>query len=1135
MTQIVLNDNGLIGTIPAVLGNLAGLYELDLSSNQLVGEIPSSILNLGNLMPGQDGGVWYHGLSSADAGVLAFMQTSFPDWQLTQTVPPANVSVSSLGPGSAVVSWDTIPYTSEPGYYEVGISQTSGGPYTLSPQNQTTSKSASQITITGLAPGDNYVVVQTVTPANWNNRNTVTSLPSPEVDLAWNPLGVPDAEYEALVALYNSTNGPGWTNSTNWLTGNTPWHGVWVSGGHVVKISLDDNHLVGTIPPQIGSLTGLNVLELAANYLSGLIPAEIDSAGSLYELDLSRNDLTGEIPSWVTNLPCGQGPPGILYNGLSSTDPAVLAFMNEHFPTWQSTQTLPPASVSAAALSSPNAAVSLTPVSYTGDPGYFEVGISQTSGGPYTFSPQNQTDSKSTLQLTITGLASGDNYIVVQTVTPACRNNQNCVTSIPSQEIDVPWNAMGVPDGEYQALAALYNGTNGPGWRTSTNWLTSGAPWYGVTVAGGHVTGIALVNDGLNGTIPPEIGNLVNLQKLWLNSNHLSGTIPAELGNLVNLGDLNLSNNKLSGTMPSELGSLVNLRDLNLSYNQLSGTIPSELGSLTDLQLLYLSTNELSGAIPPELGSLVNLQGLDLSGNKLSGTVPSELGSLAHLQQLCLDSNELSGAIPPELGNLTNLEGLYINNNHLTGSIPSQMGNLTSLNDLWLQTNQLSGPIPPEIGNLVSLTSLNLSNNQLSGPIPSSVGNLTYLNELSLQTNQLSGSIPPETGSLVSLGSLYLSNNQLSGPMPSSLGNLTDLEHLDLSSNQLEGDIPSSFGYVEGSFPDGSVSYNGLYCSGVTQAFMNAYYPGWQNTQTVAPTNVNALGFGSGSAVVSWTPILYTADGGCYEVGVSQNSGGPYTFGLKNQTADKRASQITVTGLAPGANYVVVQTVTPGPNKDNQNTVTSAPSAEARVVTGASKSFADGALVEAEGAVTACFGECFYMENLDRSCGICVDDGGIAPGQGIVDVAGVMQTDSTGERFILASSVTLAGSGSVAPLGLANAVLGGGGTWGWVFVTDSTGSSQLQWRPSAGLSTFGLLVTTWGRVTAVGPTWFYVDDGCAVNDGSGNSGIYVNAEGLPCPPVGALVRVTGISSCQRGYLGDTVNSLLATSIVTSAQ
>ncbi|OFX13463.1 MAG: hypothetical protein A2Z18_09125 [Armatimonadetes bacterium RBG_16_58_9] len=56
---------------------------------------------------------------------------------------------------------------------------------------------------------------------------------------AANPLGVPDIEYDALVTLYNSTNGSGWRDRTNWLTPRTPWHGVDVTFGHVTGLELN--------------------------------------------------------------------------------------------------------------------------------------------------------------------------------------------------------------------------------------------------------------------------------------------------------------------------------------------------------------------------------------------------------------------------------------------------------------------------------------------------------------------------------------------------------------------------------------------------------------------------------------------------------------------------------------------------------------------------------------------------------------------------------------------------------------------------------------------------------------------------------------------------------------------------------
>ena len=46
--------------------------------------------------------------------------------------------------------------------------------------------------------------------------------------------------------------------------------------------------------------------------------------------------------------------------------------------------------------------------------------------------------------------------------------------------------------------------------------------------------------------------------------------------------------NELSGTIPSELGNLANLERLLLAGNRLSGSIPPELGNLANLEYLYL-------------------------------------------------------------------------------------------------------------------------------------------------------------------------------------------------------------------------------------------------------------------------------------------------------------------------------------------------------------------------------------------------------------------------------------------------------------------------------------------------------------------------------------------------------------------
>ncbi|TXI71200.1 MAG: choice-of-anchor D domain-containing protein [Cyclobacteriaceae bacterium] len=107
----------------------------------------------------------------------------------------------------------------------------------------------------------------------------------------------------ALVALYNSTNGSGWTNRTNWLSGPvSAWFGITVTGNRVSHIQLPNNQLNGNLPAQIGSLTSLQELWINSNLLSGPIPPQIGSLSSLESLQAYANNLSGPIPTEIGNL-----------------------------------------------------------------------------------------------------------------------------------------------------------------------------------------------------------------------------------------------------------------------------------------------------------------------------------------------------------------------------------------------------------------------------------------------------------------------------------------------------------------------------------------------------------------------------------------------------------------------------------------------------------------------------------------------------------------------------------------------------------------------------------------------------------------------------------------------------------------
>ena len=106
---------------------------------------------------------------------------------------------------------------------------------------------------------------------------------------------VVDADRAVLVALYEATDGPGWIENERWLSDQPigQWHGVTTgSDGRVTGLRLSANNLVGSIPPELGSLTRLETLDFERNALAGPIPPELGGLASLRSLNLGVNQLT---------------------------------------------------------------------------------------------------------------------------------------------------------------------------------------------------------------------------------------------------------------------------------------------------------------------------------------------------------------------------------------------------------------------------------------------------------------------------------------------------------------------------------------------------------------------------------------------------------------------------------------------------------------------------------------------------------------------------------------------------------------------------------------------------------------------------------------------------------------------------
>ncbi|KAH0912010.1 hypothetical protein HID58_035331, partial [Brassica napus] len=252
--------------------------------------------------------------------------------------------------------------------------------------------------------------------------------------------------------------------------------------------------------------------------------------------------------------------------------------------------------------------------------------------------------------------------------------------------------------------------------------------------------------NNITGRIPSEIGKISSLKLLRLWFLYLCGgaTSPLQLTRLLLYYlDRLLNGNKLTGSLPPELGNLRNLNRLQVDENNITGSVPPAFGNMTSIKHLHLNNNTLTGEIPVELSKLNNLAHLILDNNNLTGSLPQELARLPSLTILQMDNNNFHGSVIPEAyGSFSRLVRLSLRNCGLQGSIPD-LSSIKNLSYLDLSWNKLTGSIP-ESKLSDNMTTIELSYNNLTGSIPQSFSELDSLQLLSLENNSLSGSVPTE-------------------------------------------------------------------------------------------------------------------------------------------------------------------------------------------------------------------------------------------------------------------------------------------------------------------------------------------------------------------------------------------------------
>ncbi|CAL5365016.1 unnamed protein product [Camellia sinensis] len=367
-----------------------------------------------------------------------------------------------------------------------------------------------------------------------------------------------------------------------------------------------------------------------------------------------------------------------------------------------------------------------------------------------------------------------------------------------------------------------------------------------------RVTRIQIGHQNLQGTLPPNLSNLTQLERLELQWNNISGPLPS-LNGLSSLQVLMISNNQFSSIPIDFFTGMSSLQSVEIDNNPFSSwEIPESLQNASSLQNFSANSANISGKIPDFFGpdQFPGLINLHLAFNSLEGGLPASFSG-SQIESLWVNgqtsNGKLSGGIDV-IQNMTFLKEVWLHSNSFSGPLPD-FSKLKGLESLSLRDNSFTGPVLVSLGNLGSLKIVNLTNNLFQGPMPkfndlvavdmikdtnsfclpqpgecdpnvntllSIVKSMDYpikfaenwkgndpcanwfgitcngenITIVNFQKIGLMGTISPEFASLKSLQRLVLADNNLTGTIPDEITTLPSLAELDVANNKIYGKVP---------------------------------------------------------------------------------------------------------------------------------------------------------------------------------------------------------------------------------------------------------------------------------------------------------------------------------------------------------
>ncbi|XP_010929346.1 phytosulfokine receptor 2 [Elaeis guineensis] len=559
VSGLLLPGHGLRGTISGSLGKLDQLRRLDLSHNLLKGDIPREFSNL-SLLELLDLG--YNNLSGPITPVRGMAGLKM-------------VNLSSNSFNGSLFDLGALPHLS---YFNISNNSLAGpiGPDICIGSRAIRVLDLSSNIFSGPLPGGGPLDCNATLQELYLGSNSLSG-------------DLPDSLFD-LVSLERLSL------SSNDFSGKLSSKLSKLSSLRTLLLSV--NRFSGRLPDVFGNLTMLEQLIAASNSFSGILPGSLAHCSLLRDLDLRNNSFTGSIDLNFTGMP-----------HLSSLDLAtnhLKGFLPTSLSTCPELRTLSLAK---------NGLSGQLPEEFGNLASLALLSLSNNSfhniSGALTV--LQRCKNLTTLILTknfvgeeVPKISDGfENLAVLALGNCALRGQipQWLVDCKRLQVLDLSWNHLNgtIPAWIGQLDNLIYLDI-------SNNSLSGEIP-KSLT----QLKSLVLTNSSVNGSslgMPLYVKrnqSIHGLQynqlssfppSLYLNDNGINGTIWPEFGQLKALHVLDLSNNNITGSIPDTLSEMGNLEVLDLSRNELNGSIPASLSKLTFLSKFSVAHNHLHGEIP---------------------------------------------------------------------------------------------------------------------------------------------------------------------------------------------------------------------------------------------------------------------------------------------------------------------------------------------------------------------------------------------------------------------------------------------------------------------------------------------------------------------------------------------------------